>query len=127
MDNQSNSRYYHGDCKCIKKSVKSTILIQCGFCINNEYIDEYGNKLCTCTETIITHNICVNCADIRDKIDMLDKELDEVMYNLTNNIRLFIDCTDEINSIHILSNSLRHLNKELLQNLVKENPIKEND
>lgn len=119
MDNQSNSKFYHGDCKCIKKSVKSTILIQCGFCIDNQYIDEYKDKSCTCTETTITHNICVKCAAIRDKIDILDKELDEVMYNVANNIKQFIDCTDEINSIHIISNNLRYLNKELLENLVK--------
>jgi len=116
MDNQSNSRYYHGDCKCIKKSVKSTILIQCGSCIDNEY---YKDNLCICRETTITHNICVNCADIRDRIDILDKELDEVMYNVANNIRQFIDCSDEINSIHVISNNLRYLNKELLENLVK--------
>jgi hypothetical protein len=119
MDNQSNSRFYHGDCKCIKKPVKSTILIQCGFCIDNQCIDEYKHKSCKCTETTITHNICVNCADIRDKIDMLDKELDTVMYNVANDIRQFIDCTDEINSIYTISTSLRFLNKELLENLVK--------
>lgn len=115
MDNQSNSRFYHGDCKCIKKSLKSIILIQCGPCIDNEYMD----KLCTCRETTITHNICVNCSVIRDRIDVLHKELDEVMYNLANNIKMFIDCTDVINSIHIISNDLRNLNRELLENLVK--------
>jgi len=119
MDNQSNSRFYHGDCKCIKKSVKSTILIQCGYCIDDEYTDEYGDELCTCKETTITHNICVNCAAIRDRIDILDKELNDVMYNVANNIRQFIDCSDAINSIHIISNNLRYLNKKLLENLVK--------
>ena len=38
MENQSNSKFYHGDCVCIKKEVSTIIAIQCDNCINNNGI-----------------------------------------------------------------------------------------
>ena len=34
IDKQSNSRYYHGDCKCEKVESITRIRIQCEKCIN---------------------------------------------------------------------------------------------
>jgi hypothetical protein len=126
MDDQSNSKYYHGDCICTKKESISLISIQCEYCINcSKNTLFYKDKFCECSckEIKIKHNICEKCASYRDKIDELNDELDTLTYDLVYQIKQFNNCSDKINRIHNISLELRQLNRKLLENLVKDTLI----
>lgn len=118
MENQSNSKFYHGDCVCIKKEVSTIIAIQCDNCINNNgiYLIE-----CSCIEVERKHLICETCARLRDKIECLHNDLDILNYSIVNNIKEYIDCAEDINKMHNIALELRQLNRKLLENLVKPN------
>lgn len=122
-DLRSDSVYYHGDCTCPKTETSSTIVIQCANCINNtnEPLCEQETIECTCTETRIRHFICNTCAPIRDKIDMLRIELDEILYNVGYEIKQYMDCMSKIERIKQISIELQHCNRRLLENLVSKN------
>lgn len=124
MDNQSNSKFYHGDCRCKKKEVLSTIAIQCSGCIINnpeQHCRNHSGYECSCKDVEIKHLICETCARIRDKIEDLHNDLDILNHSIIYNIKEYIDCTEDINKMHIIALELRQLNRELLENLVKHN------
>ena len=119
MESQSNSKFYHGDCICIKKEVSTIIAIQCEQCINNNGM--YLNEGCGCIEVERKHLICETCAGIRDKIEDLHNDLYILNHNIIHNIKEYIDCAEDINKMHIIALELRQLNRELLESLVKPN------
>lgn len=122
MDNQSNSRFYHGDCTCIKKQSISVIRIQCKNCIHNKSISGHyhgDDRECNCIEQDITHNICKICSELRDKIDTLYTNLDDMLYVVSKNIKEFTDCNEQLIQIQTISNELRCVNSKLLKNLIK--------
>ena len=119
---QSDSKYYHGDCTCEKTEVSSLIVIQCANCIDDIRKPLHGREIwgCTCQDVDIKHFICKTCALIRDKIDRLNNEVDELMYDIGYEIKQHIDCSDKIDRLKHISIELRHCNRQLLENLVKD-------
>lgn len=119
-DDRSNSMYYHGDCLCAKTETSSTILIQCANCIDDIRAPLRGREIwgCTCTEATITHFICRTCASIRDKIDMLKDELDEIIYQIGYEMKQYMDCRVKLDRMKQISIELQHCNRRLLENLV---------
>jgi len=121
IDKQSDSKFYHGDCVCIKTKCSSNIAIQCYSCINCpgevKQMERVGYD-CDCTTLTITHKICNVCSKLRDKIDELNEELDNLTYNLVIEIKMFADCNDKLQRINEISIELRNLNRMLLENLI---------
>ena len=71
----------------------------------------------------ITHKICNVCSKLRDKIDELNDELDNLTYNLVIEIKMFADCNDKLQRINEISIELRNLNRMLLENLIPKKRI----
>lgn len=128
MDNQSNSKFYHGDCNCKKTESTSIIAVECEDCIDDNKERYFNNRRgyeCSCEEIEIKHFTCKTCALYRDKIDNLNNELDNLTYHLVYDIKQFINCTDKINKIQNISLEMRHLNRKLLENLIKNSLIED--
>ena len=70
--------------------------------------------------------VCNICGSLRDKIDLLNDELDKLSYNMINEIKQYFDCKDKIQRITEISLELRHLNHQLLQNLATNKNTKYN-
>jgi len=122
IDNQSNSKFYHGDCTCVKTKCPSEIVIQCETCINCpvevKQLEQAGWYVCDCTTFTITHEICKVCSKLRDEIDGLNEELDNLTYDLVVEIKMFVDCNDKLQRINEIALELRNLNRMLLENLI---------
>lgn len=112
IDKQSNSRYYHGDCKCDKVESITHIRIQCENCIN-----KIKNAECKCCEYSRKYTYCVVCAKYRDEIDLLYEELDTTIMYMKEDIKSFVDCEEYLNEIELISRKLRILNSKLLENM----------
>jgi len=121
MENQSNSKYYHGDCVCKKKNVPTRIAIECEDCIVDDparYFHNSRGYTCSCIDMEINHAMCEICALDRDEIDNLSDTLDEIMYNLSFNIKQYINCEEKLKEINIIAKRMRHLNRRLLERLI---------
>jgi hypothetical protein len=120
MNNQSNSRFYAGECACDKMSSTTKLAIQCKYCIDCTDIQYLHNKgqWCSCVEVEIANNICNICAELRDRIDALNEELDQVVFQMVEDIKQFIDCREKIKHTEEISVELRQLNRKLLENLI---------
>ena len=119
-DTQSNSKFYHGDCLCEKDIRTSIIAIQCKYCIDDDKSRYWHNSRgykCLCKDFKMKHRVCNICGPLRDKIDLLNDELDQLSYNMINDIKQYFDCKDKIQRITEISLELRHLNRKILQNL----------
>ena len=116
----SNSVYYHGDCVCEKTITTSNIAIQCEYCIYHNFnFPSPNSQFCTCKYQVITHKICNECAQLRDKIDLLNNELDDILSNLSYDIKMCMNCTEELTRIAQISIELRNTNRQLLENLIE--------
>lgn len=113
-ETHSDSRFYHGDCLCDKEILTSLIAIQCKNCIN------YSTEDCDCKDTTIKYEVCNKCSQLRDKIDILNSELDNIAYNMINEIKKFMNCEDTLERINEISIELRNLNRMLLENIVRK-------
>ena len=123
MDSQSDSKFYAGECACEKVPSSTKIAIQCKYCIgysDNQYNHSKGHN-CSCVEVEITNCICNICAEIRDRIDTLNEELDQLVQSLVNDIKHFVDCREKLKYIEYISIELRQLNRKLLENLIPNN------
>ena len=120
MDSQSDSKFYAGECACEKIPSSTKLAIQCKYCIgysHNQYNHNKGHN-CSCVEVEITNYICNICAEIRDKIDTLNEELDQLAQSLVKDIKQFVDCREKLKCIECISIELRQLNRKLLENLI---------
>ena len=120
MDSQSDSKFYAGECACEKIPSSTKLAIQCKYCIgysDNQYNHNKGHN-CSCVEVEITNCICNICAEIRDKIDTLNEELDQLAQSLVKDIKRFVDCREKLKCIECISIELRQLNRKLLENLI---------
>lgn len=113
-ETQSNSKFYHGDCLCEKVLSTSIIAIQCEHCISNRGYE------CDCKDEKIKHLVCNKCGDLRDKIDILNDELEQTSKDMINEIKRYMSCDDKLVRIKAISVELRHLNRMLLENLVRK-------
>jgi hypothetical protein len=130
MENQSNSRYYHGDCVCEKKKVPTQIAVECEDCIVDDPLRYENNRreyACNCVDVEIMHEICETCAHDRDQIDVLNDKLDKLMYHIPYDIKKFINCEDKLKEVSKISNEMRHLNRKLLTRLVQPNKEEEKE
>jgi hypothetical protein len=121
MENQSNSKYYHGDCVCKKKNVPTRIAIECEDCIVDDperYFNNSRGYTCSCIDIEINHAMCEICALDRDEIDTLSDALDDIMYTLSFNIKQYINCEEKLKEINIIAKRMRHLNRRLLERLI---------
>lgn len=129
-ESQSNSKFYHGDCLCEKDTCVSIIAIQCEHCISDDplrhqYDDrgyEYDDRgyECDCKDQTIKHIVCNKCGNLRDKIDILNDELEQTSKDMINEIKMYMSCEDKLVRIKKISVELRHLNRMLLENLVRK-------
>jgi hypothetical protein len=119
-ETQSNSKFYHGDCLCEKNINTSIVAIQCKYCIEDNKSIYWHSKgyNCLCKDVKIKHMVCNICGSLRDKIDLLNNELDKLSYNMIDEIKQYFDCKDKIQRITEISLELRHLNRKILQNLI---------
>ena len=127
MEKQSNSKYYHGDCVCEKKKVPSLVAIECEDCITDDpsrYEHKRRGYECNCVDVEIIHEICKTCAADRDILDDLTTRLDELMYNITYDIKNFVNCEEKLHEVSEISKEMRHLNRKLLTRLVETNKNK---
>ena len=128
MENQSNSKYYHGDCVCEKKKVPTRIVIKCENCMDKDsYYRNRSGYTCSCIDTEIMHDICEMCAHDRDEIDVLNDKFDDLMYNVTYDIKNFIDGEDKLKEVLKISKEMRQLNRKLLSRLVETNKEEEKE
>jgi len=100
---------------CVKEEVTESMFIECYNCIHK--IKEamcckssgsisYHTD-CKCYEKTITHIICKKCELIRNLLIDLNEELDNLIYNVSYDIKKYIDCKDKINRIHEISKLMR--------------------
>ena len=128
MENQSNSKYYHGDCVCEKKKVPTRIVIKCENCMDKDsYYRNRSGYTCSCIDTEIMHEICEICAHDRDEIDVLNDKFDDLMYNVTYDIKNFVDGEDKLKEVLKISKEMRQLNRKLLSRLVETNKEEEKE
>ena len=124
MDKQSNSRFYHGDCRCKKSNTPTRVVIECEECIVDDPLRYENNRrgyVCNCVDVEIIREICETCALERDKMYDLMNTLDDLMYDLNYNIKQYENCEEKIKEISEISKKLRHLNRKLLSRVVKSN------
>jgi len=122
MENQSNSKYYHGDCACKKKRVPSRIAIECEDCIidgSSRYEHKRRGYECNCVDVEIVHEICETCAADRDTMDELIHRLDKLMYNIPYDIKNFVNCEEKLHEVSEISKEMRQLNRKLLTRVVE--------
>ena len=92
----------------------------------NFIIKNYDHDICKkeqIKETINSNSnnnsklICKKCEEIQDQINILNDELDEIMYYLPYRIKNCEDCDNEIKRTFIISKMLQQLNYILVKNL----------
>ena len=122
-ETQSNSKFYHGDCLCEKVLCTSIIAIQCEHCISDDPLRhqyDRGGYECDCKDQKIKHLVCNKCGDLRDKIDILNDELEQTSEDMINEIKMYMSCEDKLVRIKEISVELRNLNRMLLENLIRK-------
>ena len=103
-------------CKCEKKEVEKKIFIQCVDCIHGRHRHSYEPD-CPCTDKTIKILVCEECDKIRKKIRDLNYELDDALYNLSNNIRECIDVKELLDCTLDISIQLRQYDCMLREKL----------
>lgn len=114
--NYSNIDCKHLICKCEKKEVEKKIFIQCIDCIHGQY--RYSREPdCPCTDKIVNILVCEDCDKIRERMNELYYQLDDVLYNLSDNIHNCIDITELMNCTLLISTQLREYDSILRQKM----------
>ena len=116
MNFQASNSDYITICTCVKTKVKKTITIECDECIDG-YKRNNREPDCDCTDKILNNLVCEKCNDVRNKIQQLNIDLDDVLYNLSLNIRGYYDIKDDISRVKHISNQLRQYNRILLEHM----------
>jgi hypothetical protein len=101
---------------CEMDEIRHTFFIECENCIDKIRDQRAGGIYdCKCCDKTRIIKVCLKCDQIKDAIQKLRDELDELLYNLHYNIKQYMDCADQISQIGFISNSLRHYNRLLLE------------
>lgn len=115
-----------GEHICEKKEINRTISIECFNCINNIREPDYcksGSGCisyrvdCKCHDKIISVIECKICEQYKENINILKDELDELLYNLSYDIKQYEKCKDKIDRLHEISRILREYNRILLEKM----------
>jgi hypothetical protein len=118
-----HNEHFHSTCE--KEQVIETVFIECHNCINHireANCCKSGGSIiyeidCNCIDKTITTIVCKKCECIKDKITCLKDELDELLYNLSYDIKTYNNCENRINRIHDISKRLREFDSLLLEKL----------
>lgn len=114
--------YDHTDCEY--EEIQETIHIECKDCIENirqprccktTGFTDYEID-CKCFDKIITKKVCRKCEDIKEQMDILNNELDEILYFISYEIRRYNDSIHLISRLGDISTKLRLYNNMLLIN-----------
>ena len=109
--------YRNVACKCEKTPIEDAIDVQCGNCISG-YKRSARHPDCDCTQTETTLMICVECNNIRNNIQTLNDELDDVLFDLSRQIRRYDPEIDVmLNRLKQISIELRQLDRKLLEKI----------
>ena len=105
-------------CSCEKTTtVERTLTIECDACIDG-YKQNIREPDCRCIiDKIVSVHVCNKCYSVRKKIQDLNSELDDELYNLSLNIRGYRDIKDGISRVEHISNQLRQYNRILLEHM----------
>jgi phosphate uptake regulator len=96
---------------CNNTEIVQHINIECNNCINNI------NKNCTCSTKIVKKILCSHCENIRNQIKQLEIEIDEILYNLSYDIKNYENCENMINRLSEISIILRFFHRILLEKM----------
>jgi hypothetical protein len=97
---------------CEEVDLEDDIFIQCENCI--DYASDKLTNECSCKYKTVRKIICRKCYNIKNKINGLKDEVDKILYELSYNIKNYIDCQDLINDLEKKSILLRQYNRLLL-------------
>jgi len=116
MNFQASNSDYITTCSCVKTTVEKTITIECDECIDG-YKRNSREPDCPCSEKTVNILVCEKCNSNRNKIQQLNIDLDDVLYNLSLEIREYNDITDILYRVKQISNQLRDYNRILLEHM----------
>ena len=117
------SAYYHDECEF--QEITETICIECEDCIDKHKnaqcckpsgFTDYQIE-CKCFGRRITKMTCIKCRELEKLKQKLIDESDDILYNLSYDIKNYRDCEEQINRLHGLSKSLRKINSVLLEKM----------
>ena len=104
-------------CKCEKTPIEDTIDVQCGDCISG-YKRADRHPYCDCTQKVTTLMICIECNNIRNNIQTMNDELDDLLFDLSRQIRRYDPEVDAmLNRLKQISIELRQLDRKLLEKI----------
>jgi len=116
MNFQASNSNYITTCSCVKTTVEKTITIECDECIDG-YNRHPREGDCPCSDKTVNILVCEKCNSNRNKIQQLNIDLDDVLYNLSLEIREYKDVTDILFRVKQISNQLRDYNRILLEHM----------
>ena len=110
---EAHPNLYHPICE--KEEITESIFVECYNCINNIRETRCSkstgsinyHRECKCYDKITIHIVCKKCELITDLLVNLNDELDDLIYNLSYDIKKYKDCKDKINRIHEISKLMR--------------------
>jgi len=117
------SAYYHDECEF--QEITETICVECEYCIDKPKtarccktsgFTDYQNE-CKCFGKRVTKMTCIKCRELEKLKQKLIDESDDILYNLSYDIKNYRDCEEQINRLHGLSKSLRKINSVLLEKM----------
>lgn len=108
---ERQSEYYHDECEF--QEITETICIECEYCIDKHKTA----RCCKCFGRRITKMTCIKCRELEKLKQKLIDESDDILYNLSYDIKNYRDCEERINRLHGLSKLLRKINSVLLEKM----------
>jgi hypothetical protein len=113
----SDSKFFPGNCCCIKREVQADIFIECAACI--EGIGKCNDRrACSCEYHKINQMHCPICSADRDRLDEMHFEFDNLLLKLSSTVKSYDSCDDDIQAIIDVSKKMRHCNRDLLSRLI---------
>ena len=126
MTTTSDSKFFPGDCCCLKREIQSDIFIECAACI--EGIGKRNDRrACSCEYHKISQMHCPICSADRDRLAEMHFEFDNLLLNLSTTVKSYDSCDGDIQAIIDVSKRMRHCNRDLLARLISHEFDDEDD